>query len=66
LAYLSPSSVIIGCNYSGVVVKLGEDLINPGWKIGDQSAGMAHGGKFTDKGAFAGMFAFPLSVCYTG
>jgi NADPH:quinone reductase-like Zn-dependent oxidoreductase len=48
--------VIIGCDYSGVVVKLGEDLLNPDWKVGDQIAGMVHGGKFTDKGAFAGTF----------
>jgi len=52
-AYLSPPNVIIGCDYSGVVVALGDDLANSSWKVGDHVAGMVHGGKFTDKGSFA-------------
>ncbi|KAJ9105049.1 hypothetical protein QFC19_003681 [Naganishia cerealis] len=52
-AFLSPPNVIIGCDYSGVIVKLGDDLKNNTWAVGDRVAGMVHGGKFTDKGSFA-------------
>ncbi|KAI5451117.1 Zinc-binding oxidoreductase alcohol dehydrogenase [Naganishia albida] len=52
-AYLSPPNVIIGCDYSGVIAQLGDDLKNTEWKVGDHVAGMVHGGKFTDKGSFA-------------
>lgn len=52
-AFLSPPNVIIGCDYSGVVAALGDDLKNSEWKVGDHVAGMVHGGKFTDKGSFA-------------
>ena len=55
-AFLSPPNVVIGCDYSGVVVQLGEGLANGEWKVGDHIAGMVHGGKFTHKGSFAGTF----------
>lgn len=56
-AFLSPAGVVIGCDYSGVVVQLGDGLANGEWKVGDHVAGMVHGGKFTDKGSFAGTFS---------
>ncbi|KAJ9121300.1 hypothetical protein QFC24_004636 [Naganishia onofrii] len=52
-AFLSPPNVIIGCDYSGTIVKLGDDLKNNDWKVGDHVAGVVHGGKFEDKGSFA-------------
>ncbi|KAJ9094733.1 hypothetical protein QFC21_005891 [Naganishia friedmannii] len=52
-AFLSPPNVIIGCDYSGTIVKLGEELKNKDWKVGDHVAGVVHGGKFEDKGSFA-------------
>jgi NADPH:quinone reductase-like Zn-dependent oxidoreductase len=55
--------MIIGCDYSGVVVE--KTLSTRTGKVGDQIAGMVHGGKFTDKGPFAGAFWVPLSV-WTG
>jgi hypothetical protein len=43
----------IGCDFSGVVVKLGSGIKNSSIKVGDKVAGMVHGGKFEDKGSFA-------------
>lgn len=43
---------IIGCDLSGIVVKLGSDSITT-VKVGDTVAGFVHGGKYKDRGAFA-------------
>ncbi|KAJ9098663.1 hypothetical protein QFC21_004311 [Naganishia friedmannii] len=47
---MSPPNSILGFDFAGVVVALGEDLANPSVKVGDRVAGMVHGGAFPDKG----------------
>jgi NADPH:quinone reductase-like Zn-dependent oxidoreductase len=49
---MSPPGAIIGCDFSGTVVKLGP---NPkvNLHVGDKVAGCVHGGLFEDKGSFA-------------
>lgn len=49
---ISPSHSIIGCDYAGVVDKVG-DAAKTRWKVGDRVAGTVHGGLYPDKGAFA-------------
>ncbi|RPD66607.1 GroES-like protein [Lentinus tigrinus ALCF2SS1-7] len=46
-----PGSVL-GCDFSGVVVKAGKNVTN-GVQVGDHVAGVAHGCVYPDKGAFA-------------
>ncbi|CAE6428227.1 unnamed protein product [Rhizoctonia solani] len=48
----APLGNIIGCDFSGTVVKLGSDSITK-FKIGDTVAGFVHGGTYKDRGAFA-------------
>ncbi|KAF8709706.1 NADPH quinone reductase, partial [Rhizoctonia solani] len=50
--FVSPVGNIIGCDFSGTVVKLGSDSINR-VKVGDTVAGFVHGGNYKDRGAFA-------------
>ncbi|KAF5597580.1 TOXD [Fusarium subglutinans] len=52
LDIISPPNSIIGCDYAGVVHKVG-DSAKDKWKIGDRVAGAVHGGLYPDKGAFA-------------
>ncbi|RSL55299.1 hypothetical protein CEP51_014566 [Fusarium floridanum] len=52
LDFISPPGSIIGCDYAGVVEKVG-DAAGATWKVGDRIAGAVHGGLFPDKGAFA-------------
>ncbi|KAM5343773.1 hypothetical protein ACJ41O_012310 [Fusarium nematophilum] len=52
LDVISPPHSIIGCDFAGVVDKVG-DAANSKWKVGDRVAGAVHGGLFPDKGAFA-------------
>jgi NADPH:quinone reductase-like Zn-dependent oxidoreductase len=49
---MSPPGAIIGCDFSGTVVKLGP---NPkvSLRVGDRVAGCVHGGLFEDKGSYA-------------
>ncbi|RSH95675.1 hypothetical protein EHS25_000767 [Saitozyma podzolica] len=51
-ANMSPPGAIIGCDFSGTVVKLGP---NPkvNLRVGDKVAGCVHGGLFEDKGSYA-------------
>ncbi|KAG8699923.1 hypothetical protein FRC08_005031 [Ceratobasidium sp. 394] len=50
--YISTPGNIIGCDFSGTVVKLGSDSITS-VKVGDTVAGFVHGGMFKEHGAFA-------------
>ncbi|CAE6363335.1 unnamed protein product [Rhizoctonia solani] len=50
--FVSPVGNIIGCDFSGTVVKLGSDSINR-VKVGDTVATFVHGGNYKDRGAFA-------------
>jgi NADPH:quinone reductase-like Zn-dependent oxidoreductase len=50
---MSPPGAILGCDFSGTVVKLGRNLKNPNIQLGDQVAGCVHGGLFKDKGSYA-------------
>ncbi|RPD66606.1 GroES-like protein [Lentinus tigrinus ALCF2SS1-7] len=43
---------ISGCDFSGVVVKVGKSVTD-GPKVGDHVAGVAHGAAYLDEGAFA-------------
>ena len=51
-ANMSPPGAILGCDFSGTVVKLGP---NPkvNLKVGDKVAGCVHGGLFENKGSYA-------------
>lgn len=49
--YLGPG-VIVGCDFSGVVVQLGSS-VQGSVKIGDHVAGFVQGGHWSDRGAFA-------------
>ncbi|KAI0647512.1 GroES-like protein [Trametes meyenii] len=48
---LGVPGTILGCDFSGYVVKAGKNVSSP--KVGDHVAGFLHGGAFTDEGAFA-------------
>ncbi|KAF8709703.1 NADPH quinone reductase, partial [Rhizoctonia solani] len=50
--FLSPVGNVIGCDFSGTVVKLGADSISR-VKVGDTVAAHVHGGNYKDRGAFA-------------
>jgi NADPH:quinone reductase-like Zn-dependent oxidoreductase len=52
LDVISPPGSTIGCDYAGVVDKVG-DAAGATWQVGDRVAGAVHGGLFPDKGAFA-------------
>jgi NADPH:quinone reductase-like Zn-dependent oxidoreductase len=45
----SVDGAIVGCDFSGSIVKLGSGLKNPSLKVGDRVATAIHGGKFKDK-----------------
>jgi NADPH:quinone reductase-like Zn-dependent oxidoreductase len=49
---LSPLHSIIGCDFAGLVNKVG-DAAKGKWRVGDRVAGVVHGGLFPDKGSFA-------------
>ncbi|CAE6445640.1 unnamed protein product [Rhizoctonia solani] len=50
--FVSPVGTIIGCDFSGTVVKLGSNSISR-VKVGDAVAAFVHGGKYKDNGAFS-------------
>lgn len=52
LDVISPPRSIIGCDYAGVVDRVG-DAAGGRWKVGDRVAGAVHGGIYPDKGAFS-------------
>ncbi|KAI8724380.1 hypothetical protein NCS52_00006900 [Fusarium sp. LHS14.1] len=52
LDMISPPNSIIGCDFAGVVDKVG-DSDKSKLKVGDRVAGAVHGGLFPDKGSFA-------------
>jgi NADPH:quinone reductase-like Zn-dependent oxidoreductase len=52
-AFRAPPGAIIGCDFSGTVVKLGDNLKNADIKLGDKVAGTVHGGLSTTKGSNA-------------
>ncbi|KAJ6783821.1 hypothetical protein PWT90_10556 [Aphanocladium album] len=50
----SPDGAVVGCDYAGVVVKVGGSPVAANaWKVGDRVAGWVHGGLFPDRGSFA-------------
>ncbi|OSD08389.1 GroES-like protein [Trametes coccinea BRFM310] len=53
---------ILGCDFSGYVVKTGKDVSTP--KVGDHVAGFVHGGAFTDEGAFAEYVKTPADLVW--
>lgn len=50
--FMAPSNRIIGCDYAGEVVEVGNEAPG-GWRRGDRVAGVVHGGMYHDRGAFA-------------
>lgn len=60
---LSPRGAIIGCDYSGIVAKIGSKA--PGiWAVGDRVAGWTHGGLYTDRGSFAEYLKIPGDLAW--
>ena len=53
VAFLSPPGVTVGCDFAGVVEKLGPNVKNSSLKVGDRVSGFVHGGKDADRGSFA-------------
>lgn len=51
--YFTPKDAIIGCDFSGEIVKLGSNLKNTSHKVGDKVSGVTHGSLYDDRGAFA-------------
>lgn len=49
--FFMPVGASLGCDFSGVVVKIGADVKNA--KLGERVAGFVHGGLFPTKGSFA-------------
>ncbi|OQE19827.1 hypothetical protein PENSTE_c014G00107 [Penicillium steckii] len=49
---VSPRGSIIGCDFSGIVAKVGNKSSQK-WTVGDRIAGMVHGGLYPDRGSFA-------------
>jgi NADPH:quinone reductase-like Zn-dependent oxidoreductase len=49
---ISPPDCVVGCDYAGVVHKVGKGAAKR-WKVGDRVAGAVHGGLFPDRGSFA-------------
>lgn len=60
-----PENAILGFDFAGTVVALGEDIANPKVKVGDSVAAMTSGsfapGSVPNKGAFAGTPRFQRS-----
>ncbi|KAJ3555876.1 hypothetical protein NM688_g2337 [Phlebia brevispora] len=44
---------ISGCDFAGVVVKVGSGVPQDALAVGDDVAGFTHGGNYTDRGAYA-------------
>ncbi|KAJ5175321.1 uncharacterized protein N7482_001198 [Penicillium canariense] len=60
---LSPRRAIIGCDYSGTVVRVGDKA--PGyWQVGDRVAGFIHEGLYTDRGSFAEYLKIPGDLAW--
>ena len=48
---LTPPNCLLGCDYSGIIASVGEDV--KGLKVGDKVSSQVHGGKFPDRGSYA-------------
>lgn len=60
---VSPRGVIIGCDYSGTVAKVGSKA--PGaWEVGERVAGWVHGGLYPDRGSFAEYLKIPGDLAW--
>ncbi|KAI0807670.1 GroES-like protein [Fomes fomentarius] len=53
---------ILGCDFSGNVVKVGKNVTSP--KVGDHVAGFVHGAAFPDEGAFAEYAKTPADLVW--
>ncbi len=54
---------ILGCDYSGVVVKVGKN-VHSSPKVGDHVAGFVHGSAYPDEGAFAEYVKVPAELVW--
>ncbi|RDX47060.1 GroES-like protein [Lentinus brumalis] len=54
---------VLGCDYSGIVVKVGKS-VHDGPKVGDHVAGSAHGAAYIDEGAFAEYVKAPAELVW--
>lgn len=61
---MSPPKALIGCDFSGTVVKLGSNTKNANIKVGDRVAASLHGGLFTDKGSYAEYCKAPSDLVF--
>ncbi|WWC85193.1 uncharacterized protein L201_000052 [Kwoniella dendrophila CBS 6074] len=52
-SFISTEDSILGCDYSGTIVKLGKNLRSDSLKVGDRIAGTILGGMRKDRGSFA-------------
>ena len=61
--YVGVPGSILGCDFSGVVVKVGKNVSTP--KVGDHVAGFVHGAMYSDEGAFAEYVKASADVVWT-
>ncbi|KAI0823565.1 GroES-like protein [Trametes gibbosa] len=54
---------ILGCDFSGYVVKIGKNVVMP--RVGEHVAGFVHGAAFFDEGAFAEYVKTPANLVWT-
>ncbi|WWC90093.1 uncharacterized protein L201_005026 [Kwoniella dendrophila CBS 6074] len=61
--WISEPGVINGCDFSGEVVKLGNNL-KVDLKVGDKIAGTTHGGIYKDRGSYAEYARIESDLCF--
>ena len=55
---------VLGCDFSGVIVRRGAGVVDPALSAGAHVAGFVHGGAFTDEGAFAEYVRTPAELVW--
>lgn len=63
LDIVGPRGTVIGNDYAGIVVKLGQHVpVN--WKVGDRVTGLSHGGLYQDQVSFAEDLKTPGDIAF--
>ena len=59
-----PPSKVVGCDFSGTVVSLGDDVDKRTHSPGDRVAGIVHGCHYSHTGAFAEYLVTDANLCF--